>query len=316
MALGLPTNILAGRASGFPAITAEFTVPAGTTMLLALGSYNNVFDYDPLTIDDEQGLDWQQVVSGYFSNSGSPRVRVQVWKAVSSGGANRITVDRGVGEPANFGIQIVGITGAQSDFSNAAAAIHQAGDPTVVLPSAPHADSTVIGFHCGFGSGSASPPSGYVKLYEFDIKTTGISSHPLQTVYDTESAAQSATWSTGNLSSVSALVEVKELAPAANEFSGFSSFSFGSSGQLGRTRGVGGAADMAFASAGKLSTVTAMSGQAAMSFDSSGKLTVGQYSDESFTFDSFGSLDVKLRTRWNEIQPAEDEWTRLYGTGR
>ena len=206
MALGTPASVITATGTNAATTTGSFTVTSGHEIFVALGSRKSGSAHSSLTISDSLGLSWTSVGSASYDSGSGVRVRCQVWRATSTGLSMTVTGTPGGTTPDNIGIQVVSISGASTDVSNASTGTNGSGDPSVTLPSAPAAASTVLAFGMFGGSNAVSPPTGCIELNEF---ATSGSSHRLETAYDDASAATTIAWTTSSFESAAVVVEVK-----------------------------------------------------------------------------------------------------------
>lgn len=195
-------------AGGTSITTASFTPTLGA-LLIALGSCRGASLPGALTLNPS-ALTWTPLVADLFDDGAAPRVRARAWAAVVSA-ATAMTVQVTSTSAGKCALAIVQITGAGGIPSNYASSNDSGADMTVVLPSAPAASSTVVGWYAAGGSTAVSPPAGFTELddqvFSSDLR--------VQAVYDAVSAATSTSWSTTNTNGVGILVEVQESSGAA-----------------------------------------------------------------------------------------------------
>ncbi len=165
-----------------------------------------------MTISSSPSLTWVEVTSQLYDTSGDGgilRLRLQLWRANSTGASTTVTITPGATPPGQLGIQVVSISGAGEYIANVGWDTDTAGDPAPSMVQAPDAASTVLGFFGGTSAATATEPTNYTELNEFfahSVPTT----RTFETVYDAGSAAQSATWSTTATFSFGFLVEIRE----------------------------------------------------------------------------------------------------------
>lgn len=204
MALGTPTLATPTVGAGGTGITTASFTPTAGALLIACGACRGSSLPGTLTLNPS-ALTWTPIISGLFDNGIAPRVRGRLWAAVADT-ASSMTVQVKSTSAGKCALAIVQITGAAGIPSNYAEDDDNNADPTVTLPSAPAASSTVIGWYAAAGSTAVSPPSGYTELddqvFSSDLR--------VQAVYDATSAATSAAWTTANANGIALLVEVQE----------------------------------------------------------------------------------------------------------
>lgn len=205
MALGTPalaTPTVGGGGTGIT--TASFTPTLGA-LLIALGACRGSSLPGTLTLNPS-ALTWTPIIAGLYDDGASPRIRGRAWAAVVDA-ASAMTVQVTSTSAGKCALSIVQITGAAGIPSNYAEDDNGTGDPTVVLPSAPAASSTVIGLYAAAGAAAMTPPSGYTELDEQVTSSDLIT----EVVYDAGSAATSAAWTSAtNTRSIGLLVEIQE----------------------------------------------------------------------------------------------------------
>jgi hypothetical protein len=208
MAAGAPVSRYTNQTAG-TATSSSITVPAGDTILVAreVRGSSALPDAFALTDNRSGALSWTQLVNAAYRPA-TVGMRLQVWKALSDGGATTVTLTAGTTGANQGRTEIVSIPGAGSDFSNnnsAAPGTNAAGDPSFSLPSAPANDSTVLVWAAFNGANAPTArPSGFTLLEDVGAATTF-----LECMYDVGSPGQSGSFASTNTESIAFAVEIK-----------------------------------------------------------------------------------------------------------
>jgi len=189
MALGTPISRATATQAG-NGTTASFTVPAGDIIFASRALRTAVAQPDAHTISDSQSLTWNVLCNTAYRPA-TVGTRLQVWWAVSNGNAMTVTTNPGAVTANQGRTEIFSISGADTDFSNANTGTDAAGDPSVTLPAAPDAGSTVVGWGMFVGITAVTPPSGFTELDE-----VAPAQPALEVAYDAAGAPQTIAWTT------------------------------------------------------------------------------------------------------------------------
>lgn len=212
MALGAPTLATPTVGAGGVGITTASFTPTLGALLIALGACRGSSLPGALTLNPS-ALTWTPLIADLYDSGSAPRVRARAWAATVSA-ASAMTVQVTSTSAGKCALAIVQITGAGGIPSNYVSANDSGADQTVVLPSAPAASSTVIGWYVAAGANAVAPPSGYTELDD-QVFNTDLR---VQSVYDAASAATSTSWSSTNTNGVGILIEVQEASGATRAF--------------------------------------------------------------------------------------------------
>jgi hypothetical protein len=203
MALGTPTSRYNNQTAGTFTST-SITVPSGDVIFLDRSLRTSTAQPSAPTIADSQGLTWTQLIDQPYRPA-TVGMRKNVWWAVSNGNAMSITVTAGTTGANQGRTDVWSVSGVDtSQLTNAAAATSATGAPSVSLPSAPGAGSTVVSGFIGNGSITVPPPTGYTELDEIGTATA-----ILEVAYKAGSASQTVAYSvSGDAESIAFAIEL------------------------------------------------------------------------------------------------------------
>jgi hypothetical protein len=211
-AIGTPVNQFTGFSiTGAATTSSAFTPPADSILIASVfGSQNTTVPAAP-TITDSIGLTWTEITDVTYDGGTNPRYREKIFWASVGASPSSMTVTGTVTGVPRMSLSVISITGSGTDFSNNMSSTSPVGDPSATLPSAPGANSAVIGWAIASnGANAFIQPTGFTELFDL---TWPSNAGDTEFVYDLTSPTQTLSWTSTNLKTMGIAIEVKE--PAA-----------------------------------------------------------------------------------------------------
>jgi hypothetical protein len=201
MALGTPTAPTPAVVGG-PSITsitsAEFTPAANSLLFVHLTTRKSGAGSTEPTIGDNSGgmFLWQSLTTS-VNVAGGVALRQRVYVAATGAAPPAVQVSLNSVDTVRMSMQFAQITGSLSVPVNFILNLNATGNPSCVLPLAPAATSTLIGFYvlAKTSAGLPTVPSGFTQLEE---KFDAGAQLQLQSCYDELSGAQTNAWTSGS----------------------------------------------------------------------------------------------------------------------
>jgi hypothetical protein len=200
MALGTPTAPTPAVAGG-PSITsitsAEFTPAANSLLFAHLTTRRNAINSTEPTISDNSGsmFLWQSLVSDDNLDLGTT-LRQRVYVAATGAAPPAVQVSLNSVNTCRMSMQFVQVTGSLSIPVNFVQALDLTGNPSCILPLAPVATSTLIGFYA-LGKASAGLPTVPTGFTQIEEDYDAVSLLQLQSCYNELSGTQTNAWTGG-----------------------------------------------------------------------------------------------------------------------
>lgn len=210
MAIGTPVHAATAAATtGTSTATASFTPTAGDRLFAFLYCRNGSAYVDP-TISDSAGLTWTQVGGDFDGAAANPFIRARLYWADVGGSPSSMTVTCTVGTSTQHGLTVIQVPmGANPDTANVSSGINAAGDPSATITGTPAA---VLSFAVAQNSNVYTQPTGHTEIVDVAPASAAFR---IGVSYDLTTPSTTAAWTSGNLSSLSILLELKESAGSA-----------------------------------------------------------------------------------------------------
>lgn len=207
MTIGTPVHAAtAATTTGTSTATASFTPNANERLFAFIYCRNGSAYVDP-TISDSAGLTWHQVGGDFDGAAANPFIRARLYWANVGGSPSSMTVTCTVGTSTQHGVTVIQVPmDADPDVANVSSGINAAGDPSATITGTPAA---AISFAVAQNSNVYTPPTGYTEIVDVAPASAAFR---IGVAHDLSSPSTTAAWTSGNLSSLSILLELKESA--------------------------------------------------------------------------------------------------------